>query len=75
MHIEPSWYDVTIRLALTVLAGGCIGINRGEHGQPAGMRTTILVCLAAAVSMIQANLLLATAGRTSDSFIMLDLMR
>ncbi|HEY1629271.1 MAG TPA: MgtC/SapB family protein, partial [Tepidisphaeraceae bacterium] len=49
--------------------------NRGEHGRPAGMRTTLLVCLAASISMIQANLLLATAGRHSDSFIMLDLMR
>jgi putative Mg2+ transporter-C (MgtC) family protein len=75
MHLEPSWYDIAIRLAFTVFAGACIGINRGEHGQPAGMRTTILVCLAAAVSMIQANLLLATAGRAPDSFITLDLMR
>ena len=75
MPLELSWYDVAIRLALTVFAGGCIGINRGEHGQPAGMRTTILVCLAAAVSMIQANFLLHTAGKAPDSFIMLDLMR
>jgi len=34
-----------------------------------------LVCLAAAVAMIQTNLLLATRGRSPDSFIMLDLMR
>jgi putative Mg2+ transporter-C (MgtC) family protein len=75
MPIEPSWYDVAIRLALTVLAGGCIGLNRGEHGHPAGLRTTILVCLAASVSTIQANLLLHTIGKTPDSFIVLDLMR
>ncbi|HWB11604.1 MAG TPA: MgtC/SapB family protein [Pirellulales bacterium] len=75
MPLEPTWYDVTIRLLLTIFAGGCIGINRGEHGQPAGMRTTILVCLAASVSMIQANLLLNTIGKASDSFIVLDLMR
>jgi putative Mg2+ transporter-C (MgtC) family protein len=75
MQLEPSWYDVTIRLALTVFAGVCVGINRGEHGQPAGMRTTILVCLAAAVSMIQANFLLSMVGKASDSFIVLDLMR
>src|SRR5581483_5901227 len=75
MPLEPSWYDITIPLALTVFAGGSIGINRGEHGQPAGMRTTILVCLAAAVSMIQANLFLPTAGKASDSFVTLDVMR
>ncbi|HQU41165.1 MAG TPA: MgtC/SapB family protein [Pirellulales bacterium] len=75
MPLELAWHEVAIRLALTVFAGGCIGLNRGEHGQPAGLRTTILVCVAAAVSMIQANLLLATAGKTPDSFIVLDLMR
>jgi len=30
---------------------------------PAGLRTTLLVCLAASVAMTQANLLLGTAGR------------
>ncbi|HET6882078.1 MAG TPA: MgtC/SapB family protein [Pirellulales bacterium] len=75
MSPDLTWSDVAIRLALTTFAGGCIGLNRGERGQPAGLRTTILVCVAAAVSMIQANLLLKTAGRGSDSFIMLDLMR
>jgi putative Mg2+ transporter-C (MgtC) family protein len=62
-------------LALSVLAGGLIGLDRGEHGRPAGLRTTLLVCLAAAVAMIQTNLLLATTGRTTDSFVTLDLMR
>ena len=36
---------------------------------------TLLVTLAAAVAMIQVNLLLPTAGRSSDSFVMNDLMR
>lgn len=75
MPISLGWIEITIRLALTVLAGTLIGFNRGEHGRPAGLRTTLLVCLAAAIAMIQANLLLATAGRAPDSFISLDLMR
>jgi putative Mg2+ transporter-C (MgtC) family protein len=70
-----GWDEVAIRLALTVIAGGLVGLNRGEHGRPAGLRTTILVCLAASVAMIQANLLLDTKGRSPDSFIMMDLMR
>jgi putative Mg2+ transporter-C (MgtC) family protein len=75
MTTNLSWQEIALRLALTVLAGALIGLNRGEHGRPAGLRTTLLVCLAASLSMIQANLLLATAGRPSDSFVMLDLMR
>lgn len=39
------------------------------------MRTTLLVCLAASVTMIQVNLLLPTAGRPPNSFVMNDLMR
>ncbi|HVX15841.1 MAG TPA: MgtC/SapB family protein [Pirellulales bacterium] len=75
MPIELTWSDVAIRLALTTFAGGCIGLNRGERGQPAGLRTTILVCVAAAMSMVQANWLLKTAGKGADSFVVLDLMR
>lgn len=75
MTAPLEWTDVALRLALTVLVGLLIGYNRSEHGKAAGMRTTLLVCLAASVAMIQVNLLLPTAGRTSDSFIMNDLMR
>ncbi|HEY3456727.1 MAG TPA: MgtC/SapB family protein [Bryobacteraceae bacterium] len=75
MPIHLGWSDIAVRLALTVLAGTLIGINRTERGRPAGLRTTLLVCLAASVAMIQANLLMATAGKTGDSFITLDLMR
>jgi putative Mg2+ transporter-C (MgtC) family protein len=75
MPVHLSWHDVILRLIWTVFAGLIIGFNRGEHGRPAGMRTTLLVCLAASISMIQANLLMPTVGKKSDSFIVLDLMR
>jgi putative Mg2+ transporter-C (MgtC) family protein len=75
MPLTLTWHEIALRLALSLLAGGLIGLDRGEHGRPAGLRTTLLVCLAAAVAMIQTNLLLATKGRASDSFIMMDLMR
>jgi putative Mg2+ transporter-C (MgtC) family protein len=52
-----------------------IGYDRSEHGKAAGMRTAVLVCLAASVAMIQVNLLLPMAGKPSDSFITNDLMR
>jgi putative Mg2+ transporter-C (MgtC) family protein len=75
MSIALGWDDIAVRLILTVLAGTLIGINRGEHGGPAGLRTTLLVCLAASLAMIQTNLLLGTVGKSSDSFVTLDLMR
>jgi putative Mg2+ transporter-C (MgtC) family protein len=75
MPTQLHWTDIVIRLALTILAGVLIGYNRGEHGKAAGLRTTVLVCLAASVTMIQVNLLLPLAGRTPDSFVMNDLFR
>ena len=75
MPVTITWNEIALRLALTVLAGVVIGFNRGEHGRPAGMRTTLLVCLAASLSMLQANLLMNSVGKTHDSFVVLDLMR
>jgi putative Mg2+ transporter-C (MgtC) family protein len=75
MPINPEWSDIAVRLLWTVLAGMLIGVNRGEHGRPAGLRTTLLVALAACLSMIQVNLLLPAAGKPATSFVVLDLMR
>jgi putative Mg2+ transporter-C (MgtC) family protein len=75
MSTSLHWNDVVLRLAVTVVVSLVIGYNRSEHGKAAGMRTTLLVCLAASVAMIQVNILLPTAGRASDSFVMNDLMR
>ncbi len=70
-----GWQPIALRLFLTLVAGFLIGLNRGGHGEPAGLRTTMLVCLAASIAMMQANLLLGTAGRPPDSYVVFDLMR
>ncbi len=75
MPLNVGWGDLALRLGLTVVAGGLIGFNRGEHGRPAGLRTTLLVCLAASVAMLQANLLLATAGKPPGGFAVADVLR
>jgi putative Mg2+ transporter-C (MgtC) family protein len=75
MPLELGWKEIAFRLLLTVIAGIFVGYDRSDHGKAAGMRTTLLVCLAASVAMIQVNLLLPTAGRPTDSFITNDLMR
>jgi putative Mg2+ transporter-C (MgtC) family protein len=51
MTTSLEWPEVALRLALAVVAGGVLGINRTEHGMKAGLRTTLLVTLAAAVAM------------------------
>jgi len=68
MPLSPSWQEISLRLALTMIAGAVIGFNRGARGYAAGFRTTILVGLAASVAMIQTNILLPVAGKTPESF-------
>lgn len=75
MTMPLEWLEIAERLVLTLLAGGIIGFNRGEQGRPAGLRTTMLVCLAASISMILANLLLHVTGNLPDSAIRMDPMR
>jgi putative Mg2+ transporter-C (MgtC) family protein len=75
MTTSLEWPEMLLRLALTLFAGIVLGCNRTERGRAAGLRTTILVCLAASMSMIQVNLLLSLRGKEPDSFGVLDLMR
>ena len=53
----PSWsdingvlrFDLLLKLALAVLLGGAIGIEREIKAKPAGLRTNILICVGAAL--------------------------
>src|ERR1700745_3300013 len=75
MPVELTWADLVIRLVCTLIAGAIIGYDRGERSKAAGLRTTVLVCMAASVAMLQMNYLLPLAGRPTDSFVRNDLMR
>lgn len=75
MAPELTFADVVVRIAAGTIAGAAIGLNRSERGRPAGLRTTILVCLAATGAMVLGNLLLPTAGKPPDGFAAMDIMR
>ena len=49
--IGPLPLDLLGRLALAVLLGGIVGIERELSGKPAGLRTNILICLGSALLM------------------------
>jgi putative Mg2+ transporter-C (MgtC) family protein len=75
MSLQLTWGDVLLRLIVTIAAAAAFGIERGERGKPAGLRTTMLVGLAASVTMILVNFLLASVGKTAGSFVQIDPMR
>ncbi|MCL2640097.1 MAG: MgtC/SapB family protein [Phycisphaerales bacterium] len=75
LQLTLEWSDIAWRLGAAAVAGILIGLNRGEHGKAAGLRTTLLVILAAAIAMILGNSLITTHGKANDSFVQLDMMR
>ena len=75
MSLHLTWIDVVLRLGVALAVGALAGLDRGGHGKPPGLRTTMLVCLAAAIAMLLANDLLATSGKSAGSFAQIDTMR
>lgn len=75
MPLHLSAQQIALRLALAFIGGALVGLNRDERGHSAGLRTNLLVCLAACIAMIQANLLNTTTGKAPDSFVVMDTMR
>jgi putative Mg2+ transporter-C (MgtC) family protein len=74
MDLTIGWSEIAWRLSGALLAGAAIGINRGERGRPAGLRTNVLVCLAACITMVLVNLLLPVSGKGPTSFVTADVM-
>lgn len=64
-----TWPDVALRLLLTAVCAGALVFERDERGHSAGLRTNMLVGLAACLAMIQANWLINSNGRPEDSFV------
>jgi len=75
MPVALDGWEIAVRLLCASVAAALIGLERGEHGNNAGLRTNLLVCLAATMSMLLANALLHTSGKAPDSFVNLDVMR
>ena len=49
---DLSIVTMTIRIILSMMCGGMIGLERGKSNQPAGMRTYMLVSLGACIVMV-----------------------
>lgn len=75
MTTTLTYADLGLRVLLTALASAALGFDRSAEGHPAGVKTTMLVSLAACLAMLQANSLLVTTGKTPDSFVSFDVMR
>ena len=57
---------IILRLSLAVLMGSIIGNERAKHGQSAGLRTHLLVCLGSALTALISVYLYEVEGSTGD---------
>jgi putative Mg2+ transporter-C (MgtC) family protein len=66
--VDTLRLDLLGKLALAILLGGAIGLERQISGKPAGLRTNILICMGAAL-LTDLSMTIggeAGAGRVSD---------
>lgn len=63
--LDINMVSITVRLLLSLLCGGALGIERGRKKRPAGFRTYMLVCMGATLVMIT-NLYLEVIYPNSD---------
>lgn len=75
MTADPTLDTFLVRLALSFVAAFLLGWNREELGHPAGLRTHVLICVAACTAMQLGNWMLVETGRTGNPLFRLDLMR
>ena len=54
--------DVVIRMAIAVVCGGLIGMEREQKRRPAGLRTHMLICLGACMTTLTSQYLLLNLG-------------
>lgn len=52
LDMIPSPPDIALRLGCALVASAVLGLERESHGRAAGLRTTLLVGVGAAISMI-----------------------
>lgn len=63
---EVNLLSTFVRLALALLCGGILGIERGRKNRPAGFRTYMLVCVGATLVMIT-NQYMVNVYQTGDA--------
>ena len=61
-----TYFDLIVRVLAAFLAGIIVGVERESHGRAAGMRTTILVCVAACLAMLLSAALSANLVEVSN---------
>lgn len=58
--------SVIVRIILSIVLGGIIGIERGSRNRPAGFRTHVLVCVGACLAMLTNQYIFENISELAD---------
>lgn len=64
---EINMVSITVRLLLSLLCGGILGVERGRKKRPAGFRTYMLVCMGAALVMLTSEYITRIYGNADPA--------
>ncbi len=64
---EINTVSITVRLLLSLLCGGILGVERGRKKRPAGFRTYMLVCMGAALVMLTSEYITRIYGNADPA--------
>ncbi len=59
-----TWYTILFRIAMAIIVGLAIGVEREHKNRPAGMRTHVLVCMGACIVSLTESIF--AASMTAD---------
>ncbi|HYG25026.1 MAG TPA: MgtC/SapB family protein [Verrucomicrobiae bacterium] len=62
MNAPLTYHEILLRILAATVAGIVVGLERETRGRPAGLRTTILACVASAISMVVSESLFVDSG-------------
>lgn len=63
---ELTPLSVSVRMILALVCGGFVGIERSYKRRPAGLRTHMLICLGACITILTSQYLLLYSGMNMD---------
>ena len=63
---DVNLFSIVLRMALAVVFGGIIGLERGANKHQAGLRTHILVCVGATLAMLTNQYIIEQFDVTAD---------
>jgi len=73
MHLHPNM-EIALKLLIAAVLGGLVGLERGIRRKPAGLRTSMFICLGSALFTLMSDIISERFGDPSHTRIVSNLI-